>query len=164
MTAHWTTGVSLTVCLLSTAITTGLACLTANRLTAADVPILLFVVGPYFALAGLAWWQRKQPVMRMALLVVIAVLSLAGVSLFGIDTWHFVNEPPNRQTQHTAVFFVPLAQWLVLFVVAPFVAAAAIAAGDRVVLPTSAQSTSRSADFTDFRRLRTTCDNLRKSE
>jgi uncharacterized membrane protein len=127
MTAKWTTGVSLAVCLLAASITIGVACLTANRLTAADVPILLFVVGPYLALAGLAWWQRRQPVMRMALLVVIAVLSLAGVTLIGIDSWHFATEPPNRQTQHVAVFLVPLSQWLVLFVVAPFVAAAAMA-------------------------------------
>ena len=124
---HWTTGVSLAVCLLASAITTGVACLTATRLTAADVPILLFVVGPYLALAGLAWWQRRQPVMRMALLVVIAVLSLAGVALFGIDSYHFAREPPTRQTQHVAIFLVPLAQWLVIFVVAPFVLLAAIA-------------------------------------
>ena len=126
MRTNWTTGVSLAMCLLAAVVTTGLACLTANRLSAADVPILLFVVGPYVVFAGLAWWQRRQPVMRVALLVVIAVLSLAGISLIGIDTWHFVNEPRNRQTQHVAVFLVPLAQWLVLFVVAPFVAAAAI--------------------------------------
>src|SRR5262245_35997240 len=127
MAANWTTGVSLTVCLVAASITTGVACLTATRLTAADVPILLFVVGPYLALAGLARWQRRQPVMRIALLVVIVVLSLAGVALFGIDTWQFAIEPPNRQTQHLAVFLVPLAQWLVIFVVAPFVVAAAIA-------------------------------------
>jgi hypothetical protein len=121
MAAKWTTGVSLAVCLVAAAITIGLGCLTATRLSAADVPIFLFVVGPYVVLAGLAWWQRSEPVLRIAVLVVIVVLSLAGLSLFGIDTWHYVNELPNRQSQHMTVFLVPLAQWLVLFVVSLFV-------------------------------------------
>jgi hypothetical protein len=125
------------VCLLAAAITAGVACLTATRLTAADVPILLFVMGPYLALAGLAWWQRRQPVMRLALLVVIAVLSLAGVALFGIDSYHFAKERSNRQTQHVAIFLVPLAQWLVVFVIAPFVVAAAIV-GRRTSCPADA--------------------------
>ena len=135
MEAKWTTRVSLAVCLAAAAVTTGLACLTATRLSAADVPILLFVVGPYIALAGLAWWQRRQPVLRIALLVVIAVLSLAGLSLFGIDTCHFVNEPRNRQTQHMAVFLVPLAQWLVTFFAAIFVLVLSIVARQHVAKP-----------------------------
>jgi len=38
---------------------------------------------------------------------------------------HFATAPPNRQTQHVAI--VPLAQWLMTFVVTAFVLLATIA-------------------------------------
>src|SRR6516225_436828 len=107
MDAKWTTRVSLAVCLLAAAVTAGLACLTATGLSVADVPILLFVVGPYLVLGGLAWWQRTQAVLRIALLVVIAVLGLAGLCLFGVDTWHYFADPRYRQIQRMTVFLIP---------------------------------------------------------
>jgi hypothetical protein len=84
-------------------------------------------VGPYLLLDGLAWWQREKAVMRIALLAVIAVLALAGLSLFGVDTWHYFADPRYRQIQRMNVFLVPLAQWLVTFFVAIFALVLSIA-------------------------------------
>jgi hypothetical protein len=72
---------------------------------------LVFVAGPYFFLALLAW-RRRAIAARSRLLLVLAVLTASGgLGVFGFDYIRFLNEAANNRTSHSHPFFAPLIQW-----------------------------------------------------
>lgn len=73
--------------------------------------IMLFIIGPYAALAALAWLTRFHRVMSVVVFFVTLALSSFGLYLFSVDCYQFFTDPEYRQHQRLTVFIVPLVQW-----------------------------------------------------
>jgi hypothetical protein len=105
------------VCLLS-AIAEAILCVTAStRLSASDILIVSFIVGPYLLLAFLAWWHRHQTKGSWALLALAVMIASGGLYIFGNHSCSWHTDPQFQKAQSMAIFLVPLGQWaIVLFV------------------------------------------------
>lgn len=110
-------GVSLFVCLLALVVEFVLTLLSTNNpwaLGLGDVVILLFILGPYLALAAIAWTVRRRRVFAWVTLVVILVLSVWGLSVAGTHTYYYLTDLEFRMIQPIGIFLMPLGQWFVV--------------------------------------------------
>jgi hypothetical protein len=82
-----------------------------------DVVIVAFILGPYFLLGLLAWWQRGESLVSWLLLTVTFLLATWGVYLFGLDSYRSHTDWQYRMAQRLTVFLVPLLQWAAVLVV-----------------------------------------------
>ena len=108
---------TIMVCLLAAVVEAVLGCTSTTRVSLGDVPIVLFIVGPYLVLALVAWLQRGKLAASWTLLAVGVGLSAWGLFVFGEDSHRYHTEPHYRKIQRMAVFFVPLLQWTVVLLV-----------------------------------------------
>ena len=125
------------VCLLS-AIAEAILCVTAStRLSASDILIVSFIVGPYLLLAFLAWLPRHQTKDSWTLLALAVMIASGGLYVFGSHSYSWHTDPQFRKAQSMVIFLVPLGQWaIILFVTVVDVVRALISgneqAGNRI--------------------------------
>lgn len=106
--------IALALCGLAVIVEAGLmlAGSDISTLGLADTPIVLFVIGPYVALGLIAWWQRERWFASLAILGAIGVLMAWGLSVSTIDCFRDHTDPEYRLMQRSALFLVPLMQWI----------------------------------------------------
>lgn len=109
--------VTIALCLLAAVAEVALCCNATARLTVMDGPVLLFVVGPYLCLATIAWRQRSKLDVSWILLAVVIGLSAWGLYVLGDDAYRYHTEANYKKTQRLAVFYVPLVQYGLVFLV-----------------------------------------------
>lgn len=109
--------VTITVCLLSAIAEAVLGCTSTTRVSLSDAPIVLFIVGPYLALATIAWWQREKLAVSWTLLAVVLGLSAWGLYVFGEDSYRYHTDRDYRKLQRLAAFIVPIVQYAAVLLV-----------------------------------------------
>ena len=78
------------------------------------VVLMLFIVGPYGALATFAWLTRSYRIASIILFFLTLALAAGGLSLFSYDCYQFHTDPEHRLAQRMVAFIVPLGQWFVI--------------------------------------------------
>ncbi|MCO6047768.1 hypothetical protein NG895_28015 [Aeoliella sp. ICT_H6.2] len=107
--------VTLVICILAIAIDLVLTVLATNNpwsLQPSDAAILLYIVGPYLALAAVAWFGRVSR--RLAWVIFLSSLALTVWGLWGAAShaYFYQTDPEYRLVQPIGVFLIPLGQWL----------------------------------------------------
>lgn len=107
--------VSLVVCLLAVVVELVLTALATNSpgsIQPSDAVILLYIVGPYLALAVIAWCGRVNR--RLAWVIFSFSLGLIVWGIWGAAShaYFYQTDPEYRLVQPIGVFLIPLGQWL----------------------------------------------------
>jgi hypothetical protein len=109
--------VSLGICLIAIGAAFVLMLLATNdpwSLNVGDGAILLYVLGPYLALAGIAWASRRGQKIAWTVFLTTVVLVAWGLWTNASHTYYFLTDMEFRKVQPLAIFLVPLAQWFVV--------------------------------------------------
>ena len=117
MTRRMVPVLTVAVCLLSAIAETILGVTTSTRLSARDMVIVLFIVGPYLLLASLTWCHRGLWKGSWTLLAIAVIISASGLYIFGNHSYRWHTDPQFRKVQSMAIFFVPLVQWAIVLLV-----------------------------------------------
>jgi hypothetical protein len=106
--------VSLSICLLALIVECILTVLSTNNpwaLGLGDLAILLYMLGPYPALAVIAWISRSRWALAWATLTVTLILATWGLCATGTHTYHYLTDLEFRKLQPIGIFLMPLGQW-----------------------------------------------------
>jgi hypothetical protein len=102
---------SILLCCLATALSLILITSSSSTgLRSSDLPYLLLVAVPYWLLGVLAAWQRRRQRSSAPVFIAVLLVSLVGVTLFGVDSYHFHIVPAHRLVQRFSVITIPLLQ------------------------------------------------------
>lgn len=102
---------SILLCCLATALSLILITSSSSTgLRSSDLPYLLLVAVPYWLLGVLAAWQRRRQRSSAPVFIAVLLVSLVGVTLFGVDSYHFHTVPAHRLVQRFSVITIPLLQ------------------------------------------------------
>jgi hypothetical protein len=108
---------TVVVCVLTAFAETVLGFTSSTRLSASDILVVLFIVGPYLLLASLAWCHRGLREGSWTLLAIAIGISAWGLFVFGDHSYRWHSDPQFRKVQSMAILFVPLVQWAIVLLV-----------------------------------------------
>lgn len=108
---------TVVICVLTALAEAGLGIMCSNRVSASDILVVLFIVGPYLVFASLAWCHRGPREGVWALLAIAIGISVCGLYTFGDHSYRWHTDPNYRKVQSMAIFFVPLIQWAIVLLI-----------------------------------------------
>jgi hypothetical protein len=108
---------TVVVCVLTALAEAGLGIMSSTRVTASDILVVLFIVGPCLVFASLAWCHRGPREGEWTLLAIAIGISACGLYAFGDHSFRWHTDPNFRKVQSMTIFFVPLIQWAIVLVV-----------------------------------------------
>lgn len=108
---------TVVVCVLTALVEAGLGIMSSTRVSASDILVVLFTVGPCLVFASWAWCYRGARQGEWTLLAIAISISACGLYTFGAHSYHWHTDPNFRKVQSMAIFFVPLIQWAIVLLV-----------------------------------------------
>lgn len=108
---------TVVVCVLTALVEAGLGIMSSTRVSASDILVVLFIVGPCLVIASWAWRYRGPREGEWTLLAIAIGISACGLYTFGDHSYRWHTDPNFRKVQSMAIFFVPLIQWAIVLLV-----------------------------------------------
>jgi len=85
----------------------------------ATAVLLSFLIGPYTALALLAWWMRSHRGKSIVLFAITLTLACFGVFVYSVQYDHFLDRDPEDPVGFDPTpFMLAVVQWFVTFCLA----------------------------------------------